>query len=305
VLLRVALFSIFASAVWALLAVVTREELHLGAVGFGAMNGCLGAGAVLGAAAMPRLRHRMSAERVATIALLVFVITMLVLAFTGSLPLMVICLIAAGAAWTSTMSTMNTAVQLSVPAWVQARALGTYQMIFAGGMALGSACWGVLAEHASLRIALSVAAVGMLLTLPILQRLPLLRDAPPDLTPFHANQPAPQVVVELDPEVGPVLITIEYHVRPPDRDSFTHAIHQMRRVRMRDGAVRWGIFQDIANPERMVETFVMASWLDFLRARERMTAADRVIRDRVRALHHGPADPRVSRMIYVSESEKS
>ena len=33
---------------------------------------------------------------------------------------------------------INVSVQLAVPAWVQARALGTYLMTFQGGMALGS-----------------------------------------------------------------------------------------------------------------------------------------------------------------------
>ena len=304
VLLRVVLFASFASSVWALLAVVARVELHLGAVGFGALNGCLGAGAVLGAAAMPNVRRRVGAETVAAVCTVVFASTMLVLAFTQSLPLIVLWLILAGGAWTSNMSTMNTAVQLSVPAWVQARALGTYQMVFAGGMALGSALWGVLAEHLSARVALASAAVGILLTLPVIRRLPLMRGTLPDLTPFAPNLAAPQVVVELDPEVGPVLITIEYRIGPEDLDEFTHAIHQLRRIRMRDGAVRWGVFQDLSNPERLVENFVCASWLDFLRARERMTAADRVVRDHLKRLHQGPGEPQVSRMIYVSERDK-
>jgi len=37
---------------------------------------------------------------------------------------------------------MNISVQMSVPAWVQARSLGLYQMVFMGGMAAGSAFWG-------------------------------------------------------------------------------------------------------------------------------------------------------------------
>jgi MFS family permease len=304
VLLRVILFATFASSVWALLAVVAREELHLGAVGFGALNGCLGVGAVLGAIAMPRVRHRVGAEVIAATSATVFAGTMLVLAYTQSLPLIVLWLTLAGGAWTSAMSTMNTAVQLSVPAWVQARALGTYQMVFAGGMALGSALWGVLAEHGSARVALTAAAIGMLLTLPVLRRLPLMRGTPPDLTPFVANRPAPLLVIEPAPEVGPVLITIEYRIGPDDLDEFTRLIHELKRIRMRDGAVRWGVFQDTANAERLVETFVTDSWLDFLRARERMTSDDRIVRNLIRQLHQGPSDPQVSRMIYVPERDR-
>jgi len=38
------------------------------------------------------------------------------------------------------MSTINVSVQLAVPAWVQARALGTYMMTFQGGMAWALFC---------------------------------------------------------------------------------------------------------------------------------------------------------------------
>ena len=82
-------------------------------------------------------------------AALVFVAALSVLALSRTTGWIVFWLLAAGFAWTSTTSTFNVAVQLSVPAWVQARALGAYQTVFWGGMALGSALWGFLAEHVS------------------------------------------------------------------------------------------------------------------------------------------------------------
>ena len=95
---------------------------------------------------------------------------------------------------------------------------------------------------------------------------------------------------------------IEYRIRLTEKTEFTRALHAVRPIRMRDGAIRWGLFQDTAQPERFVETFVMESWLEFLRTRERMTAADRIIRDRVRSFHEGEQDPHVSRMIYARET---
>src|ERR1035441_1012029 len=161
ILLRAFLFTGFASAVWALLAVVARQDLHAGAMAYGILNGCLGAGAVIGASLLPRLRRRLPAEWMLAGAGAIFTGTLATLALTRSLPLIVFWLVAAGCAWTTTTSTLNIAVQLSVPDWVQARTLGIYQMVFAGGMSGGSALWGLIAERSSSQTALLAAAAGM------------------------------------------------------------------------------------------------------------------------------------------------
>jgi hypothetical protein len=302
ILVRTFLFTSFASAVWALLAVVARQDLQAGALAYGILNGSLGAGAVIGASLLPRLRRRLAAEWMLAGAGVIFAGTLAALALTRSVPLIIFSLLAAGCAWTTTTSTLNVAVQLSVPAWVQARALGTYQMIFAGGLAGGSALWGLVAERVSNQSALLAAAAGMLISVPVSRGLPLLRGVPANLSPWFPRT-ALRPVFQPEPEEGPVLITIEYRVLLKDKGAFTHAIHAMRRIRMRDGAIRWGIFQDTEQPERFVETFVMESWLEFLRARERMTDADRTIRDYARSFHQGSDDPHVSRMIYARETK--
>jgi MFS family permease len=302
VLIRAFLFTCFASAVWALLAVVAQQNLHQGAMGYGVLNGCLGAGAVVGAASLPKLRRKLSGDTIVTVAAFIFAATLGILAFARSEIAIVAALLAAGFAWTTTTSTFNVAVQLSVPAWVQARALGIYQMTFQGGMALGSALWGFTAEHTSTSKALAAAGIGLLVSLPLTRRLHLLRGTPPDLSPYAPNRPAPQVVMEPEPEDGPVLITIEYRIRPEDYAAFTSAMHAMRDVRMRDGAFRWGVFQDTGCPERMIETFVVESWIEYLRQRERMTAADSAIRAKAWSFNQGGAQPVISHMIYARET---
>jgi quinol monooxygenase YgiN len=212
-------------------------------------------------------------------------------------------LVAAGFAWTTTTSTFNVGVQLSVPAWVQARALGTYQMVFQGGMALGSAFWGYVAEHSSVSRSLLCAALGLLISLPLTRRLHILRGTPPDLSPYSLNRPAPEVVIEPRPQDGPVLIMIEYRIQPSDYEEFSRLIHAMRAVRLRDGAIRWGVYRDAADPTRITENFVVESWIEYLRQRERLTTADRRIRDRLAALHDAESGPRASHMIYVREVE--
>ena len=214
-------------------------------------------------------------------------------------------LVFSGFAWTSTMSQLNVSVQLAVPAWVQARALGTYLMTFQGGMALGSIVWGFVAEHSSTKAALMAAGVGLIGTLPLVYRFHILQGSLPDLTPHLPNRPAPELAAvpggESDPHEGPVRVTVEYHVPIGRYTEFTHAIHELRGVRLRDGAIRWGIFREASNPEHLVESFIMESWLDYLRSRERVTAQDRLIRDRVYGMHEGPEAPRISHQIYVRE----
>ncbi len=304
-LVRAFTFPFFVSAIWALLAVVARSVLHQGALGYGILNGSLGLGAVTAATLLPRIRHRFSADQILTASSLYNVATLLILAYAHIPAVIILTLILSGFAWTSTMSTINVSVQLAVPAWVQARALGTYLMTFQGGMALGSILWGFIAEHTSTPIALASAAGGMLVTLPFVRRFRILQGPPPDLTPYKWKRPAPQLIpipgVDEEPTDGPVRVSIDYRIPTENYAEFTHAIHELRSVRLRDGALRWGIYRDAADPEHLNETFLMESWLDYLRSRERHTAADHEIHDRVRALHKDDAPPKTSHQIYAKE----
>jgi hypothetical protein len=174
-------------------------------------------------------------------------------------------------------------------------------MTFQGGLALGSITWGFVAEHTSTPFALTAAAVGLLLTLPVVHRFKILQGPVPDHTPYQWRRPAPQLAEDSDPTAGPVRVSVEYRVKPENYAEFTRAIHELRGVRLRDGAIRWGIFRDTVEPDRLNETFVMESWLDYLRSRERVTAEDAAIRDRVYALHTGDDRPKISHQIYAHE----
>lgn len=307
-LIRAFTYTFFISAIWSLLAVVAARDLHQGALGYGILNGSLGVGAVIAATQLPRIRRRVSADRIIAVSTLYNVCTLLILAFVRSPYIIVPVLVLSGSAWTSTMSTLNTSVQLSVPAWVQARALGTYLMTFQGGMALGSILWGFIAEHSSTPAALTTAACGLLVTFPLVYRFRILQGPLPDHTPYQWKRPAPQLAPFLDTDspdaaalAGPVRISIEFRIPLGNYAAFTHAIHQLRDVRLRDGAIRWGIYRDAANPEHLNETFIMESWLDYLRSRERVTAADEQIRQNVWALHENAAPPRITHQIYAHE----
>jgi MFS family permease len=295
------IFTIFVSALWSLLAVVAARDLHQGALGYGILNGCMGLGAVVGATSLPRVRRKFSADLIVIYSTGVFIGTLLILAFVHYPVVIIPSLLLAGFAWTSTMSTFNLAVQVSVPNWVQARALGAYQMVFSGGMAIGSVIWGLIAEHVSTPVALATAAGGLLVTLPLSNRLHILRGELPDLRPFRTKLLQPQLALAPEMSDGPVRILVDYDVDPRDYNAFVHAIHELKDVRLRDGAMRWGIFQDAGQPRHLTETFVMESWIDYLRQRERFTTWDRTIRDRVVSLHSGPEPPRITHTIYAKE----
>src|SRR3989442_1777242 len=64
VLVRTGLFIICGSAFWALLPVIARRDLGLDALGYGALLGCFGFGAIVGAACLPRVKSRLTVDAV-------------------------------------------------------------------------------------------------------------------------------------------------------------------------------------------------------------------------------------------------
>ncbi|MGI4852513.1 MAG: MFS transporter [Janthinobacterium lividum] len=305
VFLRAFLFTFSVAAVWSLLSLIARREFAhstiSGAMGYGILNGSLGLGAVVAAVLLARVRARFSSDIILAVASVQYIATLLVLAFVHNVWLDVLFLIAGGFAWTSTMSTLNVNVQLSSPGWVQARALGMYQMVFQGGLALGSVVWGYVAEHTSVTVAMTSSAALMAVCLPLTLRLHVLRGAPPDLSPYQWKRPVPHLQLEPAPEDGPVRVLIDYTVPVERYNEFVKAIHKLRDVRLRSGAIRWGVFRDSNNPERLEESFVMESWLDYLRSRERMTTQDSELLQAVRGIHKADDLPRVTHQVYAKE----
>jgi hypothetical protein len=144
-------------------------------------------------------------------------------------------------------------------------------------------------------------AFGLALSLPFTSRIHILKGSLPDLTPYKPNRPLPQLRAVPEPDEGPVRISIDYSIPPENYTEFTHAIHELKGVRLREGAVRWGIYRDAADPTHVNETFIMESWLDYLRSRERNTAADQAIREKVWALHQADGPPKITHQVWVGE----
>jgi hypothetical protein len=74
---------------------------------------------------------------------------------------------------------------------------------------------------------------------------------------------------------------------------------ELARERRRDGAVQWGLFEDLEAPGRWSEVFFVPSWADHERQHARVTQADAELQQRIRALHRGPEPPAVSHALSV------
>jgi MFS family permease len=296
VLLRTALFILPASALWALLPVVARERLGLDATGFGLLLGALGIGSVAGAVVLPRVRRAVPIDRRVVAGTCLYALATVALAAVGSAVLVWLAMVAAGVAWLAILTSFNVATQTAVPRWVRARALAVYLLVFQGGLAVGSALWGVVAGRLGERTALLAAAASFGLGVLAALRWRLQGIGTLDLTP--SVRPEPVTVIDPEPDDGPVLVLVRYRVDPSRTEEFASAMRALRRVRRRDGAYRWGLFEDVADPSCFVETYVVRSWAEHLRQHERFTAEDLAVRDRVRSFHTGEDPPAVSHYIH-------
>ena len=281
-LARAAAFFLFASAYWALLPVLARTQLHGGATLYGVLLGVLGAGAVAGALVLPRLRAHLGADRMVALGQLGTALALALFALARSAPLALLACALAGVSWIIVLATLNVAAQLSLPEWVRARGLAVYVTIFFGTMSLGSACWGWVGGHFGLGPAQLLAAAGALLAIPVSRRWPLLSGAETaDLTP-SMHWPEPVLARTIEGDAGPVLVSVEYHIDLKDRAAFIAALTRLARVRRRDGAYAWGVFEDTEHSGRILETFLVDSWLEHMRQHQRVTHADRILEDHVR-----------------------
>jgi MFS family permease len=297
-LARSAIFVLCASALWALLPLVARQQLGLDSSGYGLLLACLGIGAVCGAFVLPQMRHTVSLDLLIAGATAVFALATAMLGWVPYLPVVAVALAAGGVAWLSAMSSFNVAAQMIAPNWVSARVLGTYLLVSQGGLAVGSFVWGAVADAFGLPIALGLAAAGLALGLLATPVWSLRHGERLDLRPSPGMQPVPEDV-NIHPERGPVLITVEYRV-PHDRAAdFAEAIHRLRVVRRRDGALRWGVYQDPLDAERYLETFTVGSWAEHLRQHERATMADLAVAQGVERLTVAP--PVVTHLVAIEQ----
>jgi MFS family permease len=301
VLTRTLSFCLFSSALWALLPVIAHARLGLGSGGYGVLLGAVGIGAVGGAFVLAAARARWSADHVVAAATIAFAGVALVLAWSHSVALDAAALVIGGLSWIAVLSSLNAAAQVALPAWVRARGMATYLLVFQGGQAAGSLVWGTLATHTSTAIALSVVAGGMTLGLAISSRRhKLATPVIPDMTPV-SPWAEPEVSLETEP-ARPVLVTLEYRVPPENHEPFRDAMQRLGRSRRRTGAERWSLYQDVTDPNRFVENYLVDSWEEHMRQHyERQTAQDVKIQQSALELTEDGKSPPAQHLIFAYE----
>ena len=301
-IIRAVVFFLFSSAVWGLLPLLVRQELALGPSAFGVLLGCMGAGAVAAGFLLPRVRGLLDRSGVVLWASLLGALAMAMLALLHHWAAAALAMLLYGVAWISAASTLQAAAQMAAPAWVRARAIGIYQMSFFGALALGSALSGVLAGHVGVPAALGLfaacAALGALLVRG--WRLePPEQSAAPEAELAKPDPAAPELRAFLHEDGHKLLEVVRYRIAAADRPAFLAAMEEVRRVRLRGGAARWRLYEDVAHPERWVELWVVESWAEHLREASRLTEEDRAALARAAALHEGDGPPEAARYVNV------
>jgi MFS family permease len=282
-LIRATGFFISASCYWALLPLVARNQAGGGATLYGLMLGSIGASAIIGAFLLPRLKRVLGADRLVTAGTIGTAVAMLLFGSARGAATAFAASLVAGFCWMIVLATLNVSAQFSLPEWVRSRGLAAYVTIIFGAMALGSALWGEVASQTSVSLAHFIAAAGAVLVVPATWSRKLQSSAGLDLTP-SLHWPTPIVNLEMAADAGPAMVTIEYRVREPERNAFLEKLRTLSRGRRRDGAFAWEVFEDVAEPGRFLEIYVVESWTEHLRQHERVTNADRVLEEEIGGL---------------------
>ncbi|MHB9102860.1 MAG: MFS transporter, partial [Sulfuricella sp.] len=280
----------------ALLPLIVRQELNSGPGTYGLFLACMGIGAIGGALLLPHVRSRASRDRIVAGASVLYTVAMLALAHSGNVVAAGAAMLVTGVAWISVVSSLMTATQTALPGWVRARGLAFFWVVFMGGMAVGSALWGQIASWIGIPETLTVAAIGALIGIGATWRYRIGLHDVADLTP-SMHWATPMMADDLEMDRGPVMVTVEYQIDPARTHEFTPIMQQMRRIRRRDGAFMWELFNDIADPGRFVECFMVESWLEHLRQHQRVTVADRDVSEKARVFHIGSEAPKVTHLV--------
>lgn len=302
-IIRTLSFAVCASAFWALLPVIARDQLGLGAGGFGLLSAAFGTGAVVSALAIPRQLRSQPLNTIVTYGVLLWTLATVLIAVTDITAIALVGALCAGVAWVSVLASLTAGTQSSAPAWVRARAVAMNIVAVQASLAVGSALWGALATAVGTHIALGASAALVVILSLAHRRVRVAMGEEADVT-TGVQLPDLTIHEEPLPDDGPVLIQIEYQIDPENRGMFLRAIHAVEATRRRNGATSWRVFRDLGAKGRIIERYIVASWAEYIRLRSRMTLADRKLQEEVRKLQRAGVPVRIARFIGIASFDE-
>jgi MFS family permease len=280
-LMRTVAFFLFASAYWALLPLVARNQIGGSPALYGLLLAVIGASAVTGAFLLRTLRSRLGPDTLLAGATVATALATALFGIAHNAAIALAASVLAGASWIAGVSGLNVSAQVALPEWVRGRGLSMYVTVMFGALSLGSAIWGEVASLSGPPLALYAAAAGAILAIPLTWRWKLQTGAAIDFTP-SMHWPEPITIEDVEPDRGPVLTMIEYRIDPQHREEFLEAMGPYARVLHRNGAYDFGVFEDPGEEGLFVETFMSDSWMEHMRLHLRITNTDRKIEEAVR-----------------------
>jgi MFS family permease len=143
----IAVLTVFGSSFIAIFPVYSRDVLHTGAGGYGALTSLLGVGAAAGALAVAAVGHRFRREATAVWAAVGLGATLVLLGLVHALGLALPLVILAGLSMALSAIMSNTLLQTGAPDRLRGQVVGFYSFIVVGMAPFGSLQMGWISEH--------------------------------------------------------------------------------------------------------------------------------------------------------------
>jgi predicted MFS family arabinose efflux permease len=159
ILVLFAVVGVFGWSYSVMLPAFARDILHVGQTEYGVLLSANGIGALLGALTVATIGNQVNRRFLVLGGLWVFSAMLLLLAWTSSYAMALICLAIAGWGMLLFFSTTNTLLQTSASDEMRGRVMGIWALVFGGMTPIGGLEAGILSHYAGLRWAVSVGAV--------------------------------------------------------------------------------------------------------------------------------------------------
>jgi hypothetical protein len=205
-------------------------------------------------------------------------------------------MVISGMSWFCVANTLGTSSQLSLPNWIRARGMSFYQMSLMGGSAIGALLWGSITSASNVTASVCISSIFGLIALVAIRKHRIDGYSDEDLSPVCPIE-RPHPARDIDPDEGPVMISMEYHVNKGHKDQFKKLMSKTRRSRLKQGALSWSLFEDAEHAGKFLEYFVFETWADYLRRFDRFTADDLAMQEERHRFHIDSSSPKVTRRI--------